>query len=147
MVSVDLPYGVEARFVFPVELDENQVHQALDELGSVLPYAIAHDQRRSELMRLADSDSYGTGTAIYVYDSVQLTWMDIDKALRNELRQRFEGKEKNCPPSKNETRLSGTDGGKKPLRPPGAGLHFRQSGLMFTETIQARRLREYPEAA
>jgi hypothetical protein len=49
-------------------------------------------------MRLASSESCGSAImyreATYVYDPCKLNWIDADQALRNELDQKFEAREK-----------------------------------------------------
>ena len=95
-ISADLPHGIEARFVFPIDLDDEQVRQALDELVSVLPFAFARDQRRAELLTIRDTDPYqaarlarserqGHGIlgrqATYVFEPEKLNWTDADEEL------------------------------------------------------------------
>lgn len=107
-ISAELPNGIEARFVFPADLDEHQVRQALNELKSVLPLAFARDQRRAELlalqcensdeaMQIALSDARGAAImyreATYVYDMTRHRWMDADEALQLEIRTRLNRKQ------------------------------------------------------
>lgn len=119
-ISVALPYGVEARFVLPADLDDSQVFQALGELESVLPIAFARDQRRDALlaiqhkdpdkaMRLALSDSRGGAVmyreATYVFNGNESNWIDADEALQKQVRQQLEARaEQDHPKTKSTVR-------------------------------------------
>src|ERR1017187_982521 len=104
-ISCDLPYGIEARFVLPHELDEDQVRQALDELRAALPMALARDRQRAEAMplyvenpaELSERISYLGDLhmgreATLVFDPALLTWIDADEAHRQEIRQSIENR-------------------------------------------------------
>ena len=102
-ISAELPHGVEARFVFPADLNDAQVLAALDALAAALPSAFARDQRRAELLevhsadpmkasRLAGSEPQGHAAlfreATYIFSADELKWTDADEEREKEQRQR-----------------------------------------------------------
>ena len=93
-------------------MNEKDVHKALDELRAVLPFALARDLRRAELVTIQQNDPFeamrlgeseGLGGAImyreatYVFDPTKLKWFDADKAFAQKARRQIKARKRQTP--------------------------------------------------